>query len=105
MATLSPSQTARNAGQAAVLNHQGHVWQLLAGALTLIYIKHHGPCLMEAARAFCMRVHLEPPTHPNAWGALTAQMAIRGEIEMTGQWLASEDVRSHARLQPVWRAR
>lgn len=93
----------RDAGMAAALNHQ-YAWRFVAHLMVLSYMCRHGPCLMEAAREFCESVGVVP-THPNAWGALVSSMAVADEIQMTGRWAPSRAPRSHARLQPLWRAR
>lgn len=100
---MARSALLRDAGIARVLNCQRDAWRSTAAALVLTYLQRHGPCLLEAARAFCERACLPPPTHPNAWGALAGHLSTIGAITMTGDWQHSFDPRSHARLQPLWR--
>ena len=95
--------TTKLTGMARVLAGQGELWYVLASALTLAYVRRHGPCLLEDARGFCERACLPPPHHPNAWGALAGRLSSANAIQMTGVWQASTDPRSHARLQPHWR--
>lgn len=100
---MTPGIFLKNAGIAQVLNCQNDAWRSIASALVLAYIQRNGPCLLEAARGFCDRALLPPPSHPNAWGALAGHLSTIGAITMTGDWQHSFDPRSHARLQPLWR--
>lgn len=102
---MSAGALLKDAGIARVLNCQSDAWRSTAAALVLVYMQRNGPCLLEAARAFCERACLPPPTHPNAWGALACHLSTTGAIVMTGAWQASSDPRSHARLQPLWRCK
>jgi hypothetical protein len=58
--------------------------------------------LAEQFRALCMRHGVEPET-ANGWGSLTYTLSKRGLIVDTGRLEKSQDPRSHARRQPVWR--
>lgn len=46
---------------------------------------------------------LPNPTHPNAWGTLTARAAKAGLIVDTGTMTQMRNKESHARRTPVWR--
>jgi hypothetical protein len=102
---LSAGEALKIAGMQLVLTHQADTWSETARALMLLYIRTHGPCLMEQARAFALQCRVPQPTHPNAWGAASGALSKAGQIEMVGEWRKSESEKSHARIQPMWRAK
>ena len=102
---LSKGEMLKIQGMQTVIDNQGEDWSTLARHLMLIYISENGPCLMEDARAYALECGLPSPKHPNAWGAAAGALSKSGDIEMTGQWSKSESVKSHARIQPMWRTR
>ena len=100
--SLAASQTARDAGLARVLDRAGlfHVQ-----AVEVIRRRLGGAeVLAEEFRRACLAEGVAPHHH-NAWGALTAVLVRRGVIEDTGRLGKSQDPRSHARRQPVWRVK
>ena len=100
----SLSQQGKDDGVAATLAAQGDEWRLKASAMVLAYIREHGPCLAEDAREHCLNNGLSDPSSPNAWGGVTAGLSRVGKIAMSGQWAKSRAKKSHARMQPMWRA-
>jgi hypothetical protein len=98
--SLAASELARDAGQARVLERAG---TFHADAVEVICRRLAGAeVLAEEFRRVCSEEGVAPHHH-NAWGALTAVLVKRGVIEDTGRLGKSQDPRSHARRQPVWR--
>ncbi|MCE2918231.1 MAG: hypothetical protein LW768_22155, partial [Rubrivivax sp.] len=66
----------------------------------------HNPCasaLFEVAKAYALEMGLEDPPSNNAWGGVCLTMARRGIISKTGQYANSASMRSHSRVNPLWR--
>lgn len=103
---LSVSRDLRDAGAASALVNAGPAWHERAAKLAAAFFTHAGGngALFESARDYAVACGLEQPPSPNAWGAVTLAMSKRGTIIRTGSYLKSEAVKSHARMQPVWRA-
>jgi len=100
--SLAASEIARDAGQARVLDRAG---TFHADAVEVIRRRLTGcEVLAEEFRRVCSEEGVAPHHH-NAWGALTGALVRRGVIEDTGRLVKSQDPRSHARRQPVWRVK
>ena len=100
--SLAASELARDAGQARVLERAA---TFHADAVAVICRRLAGTeVLAEEFRRVCSEEGVAPHHH-NAWGALTAVLVRRGVIEETGRLGKSQDPRSHARRQPVWRVK
>jgi hypothetical protein len=95
----------RDAGTQIALDHAGEPWHDRAIEIALLRFKAAGRegCLFEKVRMYAMEVGLEPPPSHKAWGAVCLHLSKAKKIERTGEYRASEDVRSHAHYSPVWR--
>jgi len=99
----------RDMGTQAVLEFAGGDWRGRAIALCTEFfriaqaINPGAGTLFEEAKAYAIERGLEDPHHDNAWGAVCLTMSRRGLIVKTGQYANSSGVRSHARVNPLWR--
>jgi hypothetical protein len=80
-------------------------WAPMATRLCREFYWQAGPngALFEDARQYAETRGLPRPPSPNAWGAIARNMAVEGTIVRTGRFRKSVSVRSHARMQPLWR--
>ncbi len=102
---LSESKSQRDAGALKALANAGDSWHDRASDLALSFFKAAGRegCLFEEARNYANLFDLPPPPSPNAWGAVCLSLSKRGLIVKTGVYRSSQNVSSHARVNPLWR--
>ena len=103
---LGESQAMRDECVARVLANAGDAWQdrAIALATQFFYLAGKAGALFEGARDFALSCGLPVPPSANAWGAVTLTMSRRKLIERTGEHRKSAAVKSHARMQPIWRS-
>ena len=99
MLDLEAGERARDAGIAAAAGDGD--WFEQAARLIVAHFAGQ-EVLAERFRALCIK-HGIGPDDPHGWGPLTYTLARRGLIVDTGRMEKSQDPRSHARRQPVWR--
>ena len=96
---LEAGERARDAGIAAAAGDDGWIERAVRLVTRLLAGQE---VLAEQFRALCLKHGIEPETS-KSWGPLTYTLARRGLIVDTGRMEKSQDPRSHARRQPVWR--
>jgi hypothetical protein len=99
MLDLEAGERARDAGMAAAAGSDN--WIERAVKLVVGHLVGQ-EVLAEQFRSLCMQHGVEPETS-NGWGPLTYTLSKRGLIVDAGRMEKSQDPRSHARRQPVWR--
>lgn len=105
--TLDFNRKMRDQGAGMALENAGENWNQKAASIALRFLKATGSdgALFEEVREYATLVGLPDPPSPNAWGAVALTLSKQGAIEKTGVYRASKSDRSHARSQPVWRAK
>jgi hypothetical protein len=96
---LEAGERARDAGLRAAAGSDGWIEQ--AAALVVEHFRGQ-EVLAEQFRALCLS-HGIGPESSKGWGPLSFLLSRRGLIVDTGRMEKSQDPRSHARRQPVWR--
>lgn len=112
---LSAARALRDLGAQSVLDFAGDDWRNRAIALCTRFFAAQAAmrdardyagwdgCLFEEAKQYALECGLEEPHHDNAWGAVCLTMSRRGIIVKTGRYINSAGVRSHGRVNPLWR--
>lgn len=100
-------KTLRDVGAQQALSTAGKDWHGVALQISLVYLRDIGykGALFEDVRMLAERNGLPPPPSPNAWGAVCLHLSKLRLIEKTGEYRGSRSIRSHARVQPVWRSK
>ena len=96
---LEAGERARDAGISVAGGDDA--WIERAAKLVVAYFAGQ-EVLAEQFRALCLSHGVGPATS-KGWGPLTYMLSKRGLIVDTGRMEKSQDPRSHARRQPVWR--
>lgn len=98
---LFSSRAARDAAFTKVTKKAGSAW--VEKATTAIRRLPPGwSGTGEDVRICIARAGVEPPHHPNAWGALINSARRRGFLKATGRYTQMKAVRSHARKTEIY---
>ena len=102
-ATLS--QSLRDAGAHAALQHAGQDWHDMAVDIALEVFTEAGKdgAIFEDVRERAAQRGIGLPPSSNAWGAVCLAMSKRELIIRTGGWRPSKIASNHARAAAVWR--
>jgi hypothetical protein len=105
---FSEADRRKQDGMALVITNAGDAWRQAAEKACLEHIRRSGEigCLFEDAIFHATQIRgLPMPHHQNAWGPICSSLARKGLIARTGVYNKSKHDASHARVNPVWRAK
>jgi hypothetical protein len=89
---LIAARTARDEGMARVEDHAQDDWRTDYRSFADLFLQSLSPgehFIGEAIRAYAIRHGLDPPHHPNAWGAMAGSV-LRGWLQ--AGWIVEDGV-------------
>jgi len=92
----------RDTGIALVTENAGDWMDNAKSLVSMFLARHPGRLITGDDIREVVQPRLGPPHHPNAWGALTRSMLVRGRLIPTGRLVKSTRATNHAHANPEY---